>query len=83
MATHHALDWRDEERTRPWAPEQFAYVVGMPWAIVYALSADEVVLRLPGCVSVSTSEIRRRGLRLKLPRVLRREIAIDGRGGAG
>lgn len=71
-------DLFEGQRTRPWRPEEFALLEGRPCIYEIRPGTDELQLRLPGGWRLTASDVYRAGLSLKLPRVLRREIAIDG-----
>jgi hypothetical protein len=73
-------DLFEGQRTRPWRPEEFAGLEGIEFPLAYeiAVSSAELVLRLPGGGQFSATEAHRAGLRLRMPRVLRKEIAVDG-----
>jgi hypothetical protein len=83
MATRNTPDWRDGERTKPWAPEQFAHVADWP-PLVYSVAGElaELRLHLPGGAVLTATAAHSAGLRVRLPRTLRRE-GPAGREGAG
>ncbi|MCU0732983.1 MAG: hypothetical protein MUE84_15545 [Hyphomonas sp.] len=68
------------DRTRPWRAEEYATIEG--WPIVYCVGSELAELRfhLPGGAVLTATAAHRAGLRVRLPRVLRREGPVNTEG---
>jgi hypothetical protein len=66
---HMQTDDTNGRRTRAWMDEEYVYVDG--YKLVYSIREGEMLVQLPGGVSMTVYKLTQQGHKIKMPKILR------------